>query len=74
MSIPTLKEGHDALMNTFTCQACGNEATAARRLREGLVCTSCATFLVRSEESFEEPALRYAEETRRIRASLSVAL
>lgn len=58
-------------MNTFTCYACGNEAAHSHVVREGLVCTSCARFLARAVETFEDSALRYAEETRRIRAALA---
>lgn len=53
-------------MSMFTCVACGTEATQPRRLREGLVCSSCARFLLRAEDSFEESALLEAEVRLRI--------
>lgn len=50
----------------FTCVACGAVATKSRRLREGLVCSSCASFLLRAERTFEESALREADLTVRV--------
>lgn len=52
----------------FTCAACRNESTRPLRIKGvGLVCRLCAAFLIRSELSFDESALREQEAVRRLR-------
>ena len=50
----------------FTCAACHSESTRPLRIKGiGLVCRLCAAFLLRSEDSYSESALRAQEALRR---------